>query len=389
MKTRIFFSATITSVIAILIMSALFLSNTRFVTLSNLESTTADDISDGGSGQEAAVVRSKKVPATSTTTSIITQFTPQASAAQLASVRTMAWIYPGSPACSATNEIADGRKIDILKSEFFTIRGGILTLLDGTHTTCNGYSPATITRLKQYSTEQFATVSSADVNDMDTFFASALTEPSSDIDTLVDFTVANSITGIELDFEGFSSWTPESYLNYKSFVEKLGTALHSQGKKLMIDGPAVSSATEEKWFIWRYEDFKTLPVDHIVVMAYDYQYDYGAGSPVAPLDWLKAVINWTSTKYPKERLTIGLPSYGYQGTAGSYRITILTHEQIRKKTGFSKATRDARSGEMTWKSGSTVYFYQDSQSLRQKRDMVASQGITSISIWHLGGNLWF
>jgi spore germination protein YaaH len=301
----------------------------------------------------------------------------------------MAWIYPGNPACGASTEITDGRNVHTLKAEFFTISGGFLTLLDSANTLCNGYSPTTIARLKQYSTEQYATVSSASVNDMETFFATALNASSTEIKTLVDFTVNNGITGVELDFEDFSSWTPIAYTNYKMFVKRLGDALHAQGKKLMIDAPAVSNATEEKWFLWRYSDFVNLPVDHMVIMAYDYQYDYGAGLPVAPLDWIRNVVNWTSTKYPKEKLTIGLPSYGYQGTIGSYRMTILTHDQIRKKTGYPTAVRDVRSGEMTWRSGTTVYFYQDAQSLRQKRDLVASLGITSVSVWHLGGNQWF
>jgi len=44
---------------------------------------------------------------------------------------------------------------------------------------------------------------------------------------------------------------------------------------------------------------------------------------------------------------------------------------------------------MTWQSGDTIYFYQDSVSLEKKRDLVTSLGIRSISIWHLGGNSWF
>ncbi|MBY0538337.1 hypothetical protein K2P47_02975 [Patescibacteria group bacterium] len=396
MHTKILLAGLATGAFALLIMTILSVTHTKIAIVSTLESdlpitlvqnetTTSETIGE----QEAAVIRNKKNQQQAATTSPLAQFIPQASAAQINEVRTMAWIYPGNPACGANTEMADGRKIHTLKAEFFTISGGFLTLLDSTNTRCNGYSPTTIARLKQYSTEQYATVSSASVNDMETFFATALNASSSEIKTLVDFTVNNGITGIELDFEDFSSWTPVAYTNYKMFVQTLGDALHAQGKKLMLDGPAVSNATEEKWFLWRYNDFVNLPVDHMVIMAYDYQYDYGAGSPVAPLDWIRNVVNWTSTKYPKEKLTIGLPSYGYQGTVGSYRMTILTHEQIRKKVGYPTAVRDVRSGEMTWRSGTTVYFYQDAQSLKQKRDLVASLGITSVSVWHLGGNQWF
>lgn len=304
------------------------------------------------------------------------------------SLKTSAWIYPGNPACSASTEYADARTVDILKPEFFSISGGILTLLDSRNTLCNGYSRATIAHLKKYSREQYVTVSSASSNDIEAFLNSAVTSDT-DISTLVDFVVANDLTGIELDFEDFGSWSPSVYASYKQFVTALGDTLHTKGKKLMLDGPAISSAEEANWFVWRYADFIALPVDHMVIMAYDYQFDHGAGSPIAPLDWIHSVITFTSSQYPKAKITIGLPSYGYQGTQGSYRMTILTNEQIKKKPGYTTATRDVTSGEMTWQSGTTVYFYNDSVSLKQKRDLVTSLGISTVSVWHLGGNLWF
>ena len=209
-----------------------------------------------------------------------------------------------------------------------------------------------------------------------------------DIETLVRFVTENNLTGIELDFEDFGGWNQQTYNKYLSFVERLGTALHAEDKKLMLDGPAISNTIEQGWFSWKYEDFTSLPVDHIVVMAYDYQFDHGTGEPVAPLNWIKEVTTWASTHYPKNRLSIGIPSYGYEGQVGK-RPFIRTYDQLKNKAGFANAKRDVSSGEMTWKSGSTVYFYQDMESLRQKIKVVNDAGVPSVSIWHLGGNLWF
>lgn len=299
----------------------------------------------------------------------------------------MAWIYPGDPSCNAPVEFADGRKIDVLKAEYFTINNNgqltLLTVTDG----CNGYSTQNISLLKKYSTAQYVTISSNNTESMRIFLNQQI---DISVETLVSFVVQNNITGVELDFEDFSSWTEEDYSSYKKFVTLLGNALYSKSKKLMIDGPAVSSVVEEKWYMWRYEDFVNLPVDQIVIMIYDYQFDQGVGSPVAPIGWIKNVINWTSIKYPdKEKLVIGLPSYGYKGVEGTHRTELLTYEQIQKEPGFKTAKRDVSSGEMTWTNGVTRYFYQDSESLRQKRAIVESLGIVSISVWHLGGNEWF
>lgn len=302
----------------------------------------------------------------------------------------MAWIYPGAPACGAQREYSDGRTIHTLKAEYYrVIEGGVLEFLSEDEQGCNGYSVQNIASIKKYSREQYVTVASAYAGDMDLFIQKALQDQSA-ISTLVDFTVQNNITGVELDFEDFGGWSPAAYARYREFVNVLGNELHANGKKLMIDGPAISNLEEQSWFPWKYEDFVSLPVDRIVVMAYDYQFDHGSGNPVAPIEWIKNVTNWTKTKYPyPARITIGIPAYGYKGVDGTQQFSLMTYEQIQKEPGFSSAVRDQSSAEMTWKNASNVYFYQDTVSLSQKIKAVTDSGIDSISIWHLGGNQWF
>lgn len=317
----------------------------------------------------------------------ITEPVFQAAPITVSDMETMAWVYPGSPACNARTEMKDGRKINILKPEFFTVKNGSLHLIPDTEG-CNGFSTEFITELKQYSEEQYVTVSAAGVDNIDSFLNRSL-DDTENLTTLVKFVVHNDLTGIELDFESFGDWDNDVYRNYLQFVTVLGHELHAEGKKLMIDGPAIWNKTSESWFNWRYEDFANLPVDKVVVMAYDYHFDYGAGSPVAPMQWTKEVASYTANRLPLEKISIGIPSYGYQGRNGTYRSTILTYEQSKTRQGFISANRDPRSGEMTWQSGANTYFYNDSVSMDMKRQLLADMGITSISVWHLGGNQWF
>lgn len=302
----------------------------------------------------------------------------------------MAWIYPGATACNVKSEYSDGRKIDILKPEYFTINEeGKLILLTVEDHGCNGYSPANVESVRRYSKEQYTTISSSYAGSMDLFLTESL-EDSTNIDTLVAFTVDNKITGLEIDFEDFGGWSASSYQRYKEFITKLGNALHAKNKKLMIDGPATSNSIEEAWYVWRYADFNNLPVDKIVIMLYDYQYDQGVGQPVAPITWIQETIKFTVGKFPnKAKLSIGVPSYGYKGSTGTNRFSLLTYSQIEKEPGFAKAKRDSNSFEMTWEENGNIYFYQDSESLVKKIQTIKDLGINSVSIWHLGGNLWF
>lgn len=315
---------------------------------------------------------------------------PQQLPASITQKEVMAWIYPGSATCNVTKEYSDGRKIDVLKPEYFTINeDGKLILLTVENHGCNGYSAGNVESVKKYSKEQYATISSSYAGSMDLFLTDSL-ENSNNIDTLVSFTVDNKLTGLELDFEDFGGWSAASYQKYKEFITKLGNALHDKNKKLMIDGPATSNSVEEAWYAWRYADFINLPIDKLVIMLYDYQYDQGVGQPVAPISWIQETIRFTLGKFPnKAKLSIGIPSYGYKGITGSNRSTLLTYEQIKKEPGFANAQRDSNSFEMTWEENGKTYFYQDSESLVKKIQTIKDLGIDSISVWHLGGNLWF
>lgn len=305
------------------------------------------------------------------------------------SASVQAWIYPGPPACNAKQEYSDGRQIDVLKPEYFNVdETGRINLLTEANAGCNGYSSQNVSSIKAFSNKQFVTVS-ADATAMIALTRNA-TNRSRGISTLVNFIRANQLTGIELDFEEFGSWSASNYATYKQFVNQLGQALHAINAQLMIDGPPISNSTEQGYYVWRYADFNSLPVDYVLVMAYDYQYDYGAGTPIAPNTWVMNIINHMKSKISDiNKIVVGMPSYGYHGATGGYNIRIDTYAQSSTYPGFPTAKQDPKSFENFWVNGSTTYDYQSTQSLDQKRALIESAGIKNISVWHLGGNNWF
>jgi spore germination protein YaaH len=300
-----------------------------------------------------------------------------------------AWIYPGNPACAASREYTDGRTIHVLKPEYYAVTdSGSLIRRTVSADGCNGYTPENAAQIKSRSQKQFVTVSSSR-NGMAALTSSSAKRATA-VTTLVTFVNTIGFTGIELDFEEFGSWTSTDYLNYKTFVRELGNALHAKNHQLMVDGPPIGTTLEQGYYRWRYEDFNALPVDHITIMAYDYQYDYGAGNPITPNQWLTNIVRWSKSKISdNNKIVIGIPSYGYHGKTGSYAITIDTFAQSKLFPGFASATRDPYSYEMRWSYGGTSYVYQDTTSLNLKRNLIEKEGIKHISVWHLGGNNWF
>ena len=301
-----------------------------------------------------------------------------------------AWVYPGPPACGALQEAMDGRGIDVLKVEYFSVRdGGVFELFTEDDYGCNGYSTTSAAQIRALSREQFITVSSAYARDMAAFLA-VDNSTGEYTDQIVALTVAEEFTGVEIDFEDFGGWSAADYAAFKEFITRLGNELHGQGKELMIDMPPVSNATEEAWYQIRLPDLIDLPIDHVVIMAYDYQFDHGSGAPVAPLEWISDIVAFTLERYPyPDQLSIGVPSYGYQARISGGPIQIKTKEQLENVAGFSGAERDVESMEMMWRNRGVQYVYQDSESIQAKVDTILESGVGNVSIWHLGGNDWF
>lgn len=299
---------------------------------------------------------------------------------------TMAWVYPGEPSCDALDHVI-GQNIDILKPEYFLVsENGDLVFLTEELYGCNGYSTENIKSIRSVSGRQYVTVSSSYSKSMN-LFLNYDKNTAKYTDTLVDFVIKEDFEGIEIDFEDFGGWTSEDYSLYKEFLNRLGSKLHSSGKKLMVDIPPVKDEIEESWYQFRLSDLENLPVDHIVIMMYDYQFDHGIGQPVSPPNWIEEVINFTISRYPyNEKITVGLPLYGYKGNKTNRRFEILTYDQISKMNGFDSAVRDNYSYEMMWNNGNIYYVYQDSKSIQKKIETVLDSNIGSISFWHLGGN---
>jgi|CXWL01.1.fsa_nt_gi spore germination protein YaaH len=301
----------------------------------------------------------------------------------------MAWVFPSTRICEAKSEYSDGRHIDVLKPEYFTLaEDGRLTLLTEASRGCNGYSKKNVEHIRAYAAERFVTVSGA-VDSTYALVGSASLRAEA-VSKLVSFVLEEQFTGVEIDFEDFGNWDAQLYADYKIFLKELGEALHKEGRMLMVDVPPVSSSQDQSYFLISYKDIAKLPVDYIVVMAYDYQFDEGAGAPIAPNDWVKRIVENAKRDIGDiDRIVIGIPAYSYRGITGSFSLTRGTYDDLSTIEGFSTAPRDPLSYERIWEHRRVSYVYIDSEGLALKRALIESYGITQISVWALGGNQWF
>lgn len=296
-----------------------------------------------------------------------------------------AWVFPGQSDAQA--ELTDGRVLSSVKPEYGTLdTSGVFSSVTGS---TNAYDDSAMTNnAKSHSVLPFFTVSAGRAG-MAACVADG-TKRTNTINGILSILSSTGFVGVELDWEGYGQWTSTEYTNYKSFVADLCTAVHAVGKKVTVCGPPIGDATEQGYYEWHYEDFESSTVDYICALAYDWNFDFGAGTAIAPTDRVRNVCLWMRSKITDlDRIVVGMPNYGYYGTTGGFSITNITKTQAAARTGYGGATRDTASEEMMFASGGVSTVYNDQTGITTKREIIEDEGIRYISVWHLGDNDWF
>lgn len=225
---------------------------------------------------------------------------------------------------------------------------------------------------------------------------------------MISFCQTNNFDGVDLDLETFqtASMSAAQWVDFKTLLQELGDALHAEGLMLSIEVPPVwntaantesgsgdawDSADSENYYRLRYAEINNLPVDQVVIMAYDYQYDYSAGEPNQPLKWFKEILNYARGEFNEDRIKLvaGIPAAGYSGTTAGYSITGRTYAYLSAQTGFSGASRDANSGEVIWANAGTSYALCDDNSIAQKIAQAEAVGVFAVALWHIGDNRYY
>ncbi|MGC2172122.1 MAG: glycosyl hydrolase family 18 protein [Candidatus Sulfotelmatobacter sp.] len=130
-------------------------------------------------------------------------------------------------------------------------------------------------------------------------------------------------TGFQIDFENVL-WTDRDLLS--EFVAEAAAALHKQGLQLTIatvpnapGSPGESGFSRWLYANWRGAyDLKALAqsADLICLMTYDQHTRWTEPGPVAGYPWTVRQLEYALQFVPKEKLSLGIPLYGYHWFAG-------------------------------------------------------------------------
>jgi spore germination protein YaaH len=141
---------------------------------------------------------------------------------------------------------------------------------------------------------------------------------------IIDAAKENGYSGFQFDFENVN-WTDRDALT--ALVAEAATALHQQGLQLSIATvPGAPGHPGETGFSnWIFANWRgaydlaalAKSVDLICLMTYDQHTRWTAPGPVAGWGWTTENLDYALKSVPPEKLSLGIPLYGYHWFAGT------------------------------------------------------------------------
>ena len=225
------------------------------------------------------------------------------------------------------------------------------------------------------------------------------------ITSLISECKKHGYTGFQIDFEDVA-WTDRDLLS--SFVADTASALHKENLQLSIatvpnapGSPGQSNYSHWLYANWRGGyDLKALAqsVDLICLMTYDQNTRWTMPGPVAGYPWTAANVEYALQFVPKEKLSMGIPLYGYHWFAGdpgkeekpNPTAEYISDDQVKQYIA-------AYHPHIEWDSADRVawfYFYRDDtrdwafytdkRGFQERLNLVREKGLEGFCSWVLG-----
>lgn len=229
-------------------------------------------------------------------------------------------------------------------------------------------------------------------NNFNSSIASSLLENPANRQNMVNNTLSTLKTygykGVNIDIENIPAKDRD---NYTALIRELSASLKPLG--YTVSASVSAKTVDSPNYAWTYGyDYKALVpyVDYLLIMAYDEHYLGGDPGPIASIGWVTNVVNYALTVVPKDKILLGVASYGYDWGQGlptrSYGINkmISLAQSYNAPIVFDNVTKSPHFDYTDSNGAAHHVWFEDAESLSYKLDLVNSKGLRGIGIWRLG-----
>ncbi len=197
--------------------------------------------------------------------------------------------------------------------------------------------------------------------------------------------------GVNVDFEFILS---EDRDLFTGFVRDLTLRIRELGYEVTVDLAPKTSA-DQPGLLYEGKDYAGLGAvaDRTLIMTYEWGYTYGPAMAVAPLNKVRQVIDYAVTEIPRDKITMGIPNYGYDWTQPFVR-----GESKAKTIGNVEAVRiaiDNNAVILYDETAQTPYYsyvlngkthevwFEDVRSILAKYRLIKEYGLHGVGCWQI------
>lgn len=189
--------------------------------------------------------------------------------------------------------------------------------------------------------------------------------------------------GLDLDFENIGA----PYLaEFSTLIKKLGAELKKNNLKFSVTVQAQTGQGD--WSGLKGQDLTLIGqmADEVRLMVYDKHGQFSAPGPITPMDWYKQVLDYNLKLIPKEKIVIGLPTYGYIWEENNNFKSF----QFKDFLSYAKdkdyaVRRDPESTELEYSKSKSTGWLSDSVAVISKMEYAKKLGLNRFVLWNLSG----
>lgn len=211
------------------------------------------------------------------------------------------------------------------------------------------------------------------------------------IENLYEAVLEGGYRGINVDFEYIMA---EDRDLFTEFVRDVTLTMEELGGAVTVDlAPKIS--TDQPGLLYEGKDYRALGevATRVFVMTYEWGYTYGPAMAVAPLDKVKQVLDYAVSEIPADKITMGIPNYGYDwtlpyvrgeskartiGNIEAVQIAIENHAVI----GFDEK---AQAPYFHYVVGDTTHevWFEDARSIQAKYNLLREYPLYGFGCWQI------
>ena len=192
--------------------------------------------------------------------------------------------------------------------------------------------------------------------------------------------------GIEINYENLFVNDKQIFVQ---FLQELKTALAPLNKQLIVDVHAKTDVFGT-WSGAEADDYVGIGqvADLVRIMAYDNHTQASDPGPIAPADWVEAVLIYGTSTIPSNKIVLGVPTYGYDWPVGQSAKLISYASAIAIANKYNvPIINDAILGPhfayTVNNTGHEVWFTNTS-SFSALLDLVNKYAISGVCMWYPG-----